>query len=173
MSRLDKKNGEKEYFKPIRVALKSIFNFGNVISALNIWVVVTVRYGAGIINWNKEELDRLDRKSRKLIVMHGGLHPCLNVDKLFSQELTIVGRLMSVRDCVEAERSNLLFHSVNSDKKFLKAASEEIQLEARIGEKIKNKERRKDWTNVRRKFYTDNSWEKRLKNWKRQGDRSA
>ena len=76
--------------------------------------------------------------------MHGGLHPCLNVDKLFSQELTIVGRLMSVRDCVEAERLNLLFHSVNSDKKFLKAASEEIQLEARIGEKIKNKERRKD-----------------------------
>lgn len=51
---------------------------------------------------------------------------------------------MSVRDCVEAERSNLLFHSVSSDKKFLKAASEEIQLEARIGEKIKNKERRKD-----------------------------
>lgn len=50
MSRLDKKNGEKEYFKPIRVALKSIFNFGNVISALNIWVVVTVKYGAGIIN---------------------------------------------------------------------------------------------------------------------------
>lgn len=50
MSRLDKKNGEKEYFKSIRVALKSIFNFGNVISALNIWVVVTVRYGAGIIN---------------------------------------------------------------------------------------------------------------------------
>lgn len=76
--------------------------------------------------------------------MHGGLHPCLNVDKLCSQELTIVGRLMSVRDCVEVESSNLLFHSVNSDKMFLKAASEEIQLEARIREKIKNKERRKD-----------------------------
>lgn len=50
MSRLDKKNGEKEYFKPIRVALKSVSNFDNVISALNVWLVVTVRYGAGIIN---------------------------------------------------------------------------------------------------------------------------
>ena len=37
--------------------LKSKLNGGNVINAINIWPEATVRYEAGIINWNKEELD--------------------------------------------------------------------------------------------------------------------
>ena len=41
--------------------LKSESNGGNVINAINIWDVATVRYGAGIINWNKGELDKIDR----------------------------------------------------------------------------------------------------------------
>ena len=40
--------------------LKSKLNGGNVINAINIWAVATVRYGAGIINWNKGELDKID-----------------------------------------------------------------------------------------------------------------
>ena len=40
--------------------LKSKLNVGNIINAINIWAVATVRYEAGIINWNKGELDKID-----------------------------------------------------------------------------------------------------------------
>ena len=133
----------KVYFKPIRAVFKPILNGVDGISSLNIWAVATVRYGAGIINWNKEELDRLDRKTRKFITMHGGLHRCLNVDKLYIPRTENGRALMIVRDCVELERSNLLLHAVNSDKKLLKAASEELQLKARI-EKKKKEQRKKE-----------------------------
>lgn len=42
---------------------------------------------------------------------------------------------MSVRDCVELERSNLLIHAENNDKKLLKTMIEEFQLKARLEKK--------------------------------------
>ena len=35
--------------------------------ALNTWTVSTLRYGAGILTWNKNELQEMDRKTRKLM----------------------------------------------------------------------------------------------------------
>ena len=52
-----KEKVQKEYYKRVRTVLKSKLNGGNVINAINIWPEATVRYEAGIINWNKEELD--------------------------------------------------------------------------------------------------------------------
>ena len=46
----------------MRAILKSNLNRGNVVKAINIWAVATERHGAGVINWNIEELDRMDRK---------------------------------------------------------------------------------------------------------------
>ena len=48
--------------------------------------------------------------------------------------------LISVKDCFELERSNLLLHTVNNNVKRLKFASEEL-LKARL--ERKNKEKRK------------------------------
>ena len=63
--------------------LKSKMNGGNVINGTNIWAVATVQYGAGIINWNKGELDKIDRQTQKLLNMHRGLHPRSSYDRLF------------------------------------------------------------------------------------------
>ena len=43
--------------------LQSKLNDGNVINTINIWAVATVRYETGIINWNKGELDKIDRQT--------------------------------------------------------------------------------------------------------------
>ena len=77
-----KEKVQKEYYKRIRAVLKSKLNGGNVINAINIWALATVRYGAGIINWNKGELDKIDRQTRKLLNMHRGLHARSSVDRL-------------------------------------------------------------------------------------------
>ena len=44
-----------EYFRRIRKILKSKLNAGNTIKAINLRAVSIVRYGAGIIDWTKEE----------------------------------------------------------------------------------------------------------------------
>ena len=43
--------------------LNSTLKGGNVINAINIWTVATARYGGGIINWNKGELDKINRQT--------------------------------------------------------------------------------------------------------------
>ena len=71
---------EAEYFSRVRKVVKSKLNAGNTIKAINTWSVSLVRCVAGIIEWNKEELQRMDRKTRKLLTMHGGFHPRSDVD---------------------------------------------------------------------------------------------
>ena len=51
----------------MRNILKSKLNGGNIISAINSRAVSMIRYGAGIINWTKMELEELDLKTRKLM----------------------------------------------------------------------------------------------------------
>ena len=45
-----------EYFRREKLILKSKLNGGNNIMPLKIWAVSTLRYGAGIRKWNKNEL---------------------------------------------------------------------------------------------------------------------
>ena len=44
----------------------------NVINAIKLWAVATVRFGTGIIEWHKG----------KLLNMHRGLHPRSSVDRM-------------------------------------------------------------------------------------------
>ena len=59
----------KEYLRRLRLVLKSKLNGGNT------WAVALLRYGASIIKWNKEELQNMDRKSRKLLTLCRAFHP--------------------------------------------------------------------------------------------------
>ena len=65
----------KEYKRGIKLILKSNLSSRNAISAMNIWAVAVMRYGAGIVKWMKEELKKLDKQTRKIMTMNGALHP--------------------------------------------------------------------------------------------------
>ena len=47
--------------------MKSQLSGKNKVKAANTWAVSLMRYGAGTIKWNKEELQKIDRKSRKIM----------------------------------------------------------------------------------------------------------
>ena len=64
-----------EYFRRAKLILKSKLNGRNKIMALNTWAVSILRYGAGILKWNKNEPQEMDRKTRKFITMNKELHP--------------------------------------------------------------------------------------------------
>jgi len=42
-----------------------------------------LRYSFGIVNWHQEELQKLDRKTTKLLTIHGQHHPKADVDRLY------------------------------------------------------------------------------------------
>ena len=50
---------------------KSKVNVRNAFQTINTWEVPTICYGEGIVQWTKEEREYLDRKTKKLITMHG------------------------------------------------------------------------------------------------------
>ena len=72
-----------EYFRRAKLILKSKLNGRNKIMALNTWAVSILRYGAGILKWNKNELQEMDRKTRKFMTMNKELHPRSDVARLY------------------------------------------------------------------------------------------
>jgi len=77
-----KDNTRTEYFRQVKRVLRSKLNGGNMISAINIWAVSLVRYTAGIVNQRKDELEAMDRWTRKLMTTYNSLYPRDDVDRL-------------------------------------------------------------------------------------------
>jgi hypothetical protein len=55
----------------------------NKIQAIGSLAVPVLKYSFGIVNWHQEELQKLDRKTRKLVTIHGQHHPKVDVDRLY------------------------------------------------------------------------------------------
>ena len=64
----------REYLRRVNLVMKSKLNGRNKIMAINIWAVSLMRYGAGILKWNKNELQKIDRKIRKVMTISKELH---------------------------------------------------------------------------------------------------
>ena len=66
---------QNEYYRRVRKILKSKLNGGHIIKAVNLKAVSIVRYGAGVIDWKKDELKEMDEKTRTLFTIYRALHP--------------------------------------------------------------------------------------------------
>ena len=74
MNREMKQKVKSEYITRVKRLLRSQLNGRNVIAGMNSWAVGILRYGAGVLDWTKEELKSIDIKTRKLMTMNGSLH---------------------------------------------------------------------------------------------------
>ena len=98
-------------------------------------------YSAGIIEMAKEEVREMDRKTRKIITMYGGLHPRSNVQWLYLPRSEGGRGLVSLDDCVNDERENLALYALRSNEKLTIAATTELKLEKFIN--VQNSKERK------------------------------
>ena len=73
----------KEYYRRVRLVLKTELNSKNRIEAINTLAIPVVQYSYNIINWNLPDLQRMDRKTRKLLTANRMLHPKADVDRLY------------------------------------------------------------------------------------------
>ena len=78
-----KENITKEYKRRVRKVLETKLNGENMIKGINTWALSLIRYSAAFFDWTKEEKQGVDRKTRKLITMHKGLHPKSNTSRLY------------------------------------------------------------------------------------------
>ena len=72
-----------EYFRRAKLILKSKLNGRNKIMALDTWAVSIMRCDAGILKWNRNELQEMDRKARKFMAMNKELHPRIDAAWLY------------------------------------------------------------------------------------------
>jgi len=77
----EKEKLKKEYLRRLRLVLSKELSAKNKIQAIGSLAVTVPRYSFGIINWHQEELQKLDRKTRKLLTIHGQHHPKADVDR--------------------------------------------------------------------------------------------
>ena len=123
-----KENIRKEYFKKLRATLFWQLNAKYVFQAINTWVVPTFQYSADIVEWTKEEVKEMDRKTRKIITMYGELHPRSNVERLYLPRNEGSRGLVSIEDCVNDERGNLELYALRCNEKLMIAATTELKL---------------------------------------------
>ena len=137
----------KEYKRRVRKILETKLNGGNLVKAINTWAIPLLRYSAAFLDWRKSELQDLDRKTRKLLTMHNGLHPKSNVDRIYIPREEGGRGLISVEDCVESATLGLERYINDSDERLIKAArkiSGGHNNETAVEYKIRKKNERKE-----------------------------
>ena len=75
--------------------------------AVDTWAVFVMRYGADIWKWNTDELESLNRRTRKFVTMHGMLPSKSDVDRVCLSRKMGGRGLISFEGCIRIEDSNL------------------------------------------------------------------
>ena len=102
-----KEKVKSEYTRRVKKLLRSQLNWGNVIAGMNAWTVGIIRYGAGVLDWMKEQLESIDIKVKKLMTMNGRLHPRGNVGGFHLARKLGGSGLISCKECVNMEVQSL------------------------------------------------------------------
>ena len=107
-----------------------------------------LRYSAAFISWRKCELQAIDRKTKKLFIIYGGLHPKPDVDRLHMLRKDGGRGLIAIEDCVELAVRGLEVYVHRSEERLLQATTGDRVdgLKAASGlKKVKKEKRLQDW----------------------------
>ena len=83
----------------------------------------------------------MDRKTRNIITIYGGLHPEWNVEWLYLPRSKRGRGLVSIEDCVNDERGSLVLYALRSNEKLIIAATTELKLKKFIN--VQNRQERR------------------------------
>ena len=62
----------KECKHRLKLVLKT--KLRHKVMAANTWVIAILRHSAGVVEWKTDEVNELDRKTRKIMTIFGALH---------------------------------------------------------------------------------------------------
>ena len=134
-------NISKEYIRRL--------NGGNLVRGVNTWTVSLIRYLAAFVSWRKNELEAIDRKTRKFFTMYGALHPKSDVDRLYIPRKERGRGLIFIEDCAEL--------AIRGLKEYVHG-SKEILIQTARGDKIDGLEAIKEREKIRRLGGESSTW---------------
>ena len=113
----EKEKLKKEYLRRLRLVLSTELSAKNKIQAIGSLAVPVLRYSFGIINWHQEELQNLDRKTRKLLTIY-----IIETQRMWNLKCKIVPVIIGATGIVTRSlKKNLEIvpgkHSINSLQK--------------------------------------------------------
>ena len=112
-----------DYLRRTRLIVKSKLNGNDIVKAINVWAISLLRYGAGLLRWAREELEWMDRKTRKLMTRYKTLHPKSDVARLYVPRRKGGRALISCDGCIKGEENSLGWYVKQSNAPMLKVAS--------------------------------------------------
>ena len=93
-------------------------------------------------------MQAIDRKTKKLFTVYGGLHPMSDVDRFYILRKDGRRALIAMEDCVELAVRGLEVYVHGSEERLLQAARGDMEdslEEASVLEKAKKEKRLQDW----------------------------
>jgi hypothetical protein len=66
-----------------KIDLSTQLSAKNKVEAIGSLAVPVLRYSFGIINWHQKEIQKLDRKTRKMLTIHGQHQTRADIDRLY------------------------------------------------------------------------------------------
>ena len=109
-------------FRRTRKVLKSKPNSSNLFKDINTRAVSLFRYSAAFIDWTKEEISEIDRRTRKLLIMHKTHHANDDVQRLHIKRKEGGRRLISIEEGVEDAIARTQHYAQNSQERLIFAA---------------------------------------------------
>ena len=73
----------KECYRRVRVLLQSELNAKNKLEAINTLAIPVVSHSFNVVNWNLEDIKRINRKIRKLMTLNRMHHPKADVSRMY------------------------------------------------------------------------------------------
>ena len=140
------------YFSSTKLILKSKLNGRKKTMALNTWAVSILRYGAGILRWNKNELQEMDRKTKKFMRKNKELHPKSGVARLYVSWKNGGRGLIGCENSMKSEENGLRWYVKNNIEPLLaavrtsKTITHKKTVDPKEFKKIKEVQRKNEWT---------------------------
>ena len=118
-----------EYIGRLKLIWKSNLNVGNFIYGINAWTIGVMINSGAILDWTKEELQDMVRKTWKIITLYRCLHPRSRVERLYMKRKEGGSGLKSVDDCITTERRWLYDYLIETKEDMLNGALKENLIE--------------------------------------------
>ena len=138
-----KEKFSKEYLRRLRLILRSKLNGRNKIMAVNTWAVSVMRYDAGILKWNTDELKSLARRTTKFMTMNGVLHSKSDVDRVYLSRGMGERGLISCERYIRMEENNLEWYVKNSVEPLIEGVKAVERIE--YNDTVNQKEFKQSW----------------------------
>ena len=98
---------KKESLRRTRKLLETKLYSRNLVKGINTWAVHLIRYLGPFLKWTREELKRMDQRTRKLMTLHKALHPRNDADRLYVSRREGVKGLAIIEDNVDTSIQRL------------------------------------------------------------------